>query len=154
MTISRTQEELLEALFARSIPNEVTGCLLWQGPVAGKGYGITCWQGKQVYIHRIAYHFANPTEKLDVIRHTCDTPNCWAEDHLRNGTTADNVADKIAKGRMPIGESLSNTSKFTEEQIREIRSSQMNLYAAAAHYGCTASNIYYIRARKSWKHVA
>ena len=34
-----------------------------------------------------------------VVMHTCDNPACCNPLHLRLGTTADNVADKWAKGR-------------------------------------------------------
>lgn len=69
----RSQDELIQHLFDRSILNEDTGCILWQGCTAGKGYGVVGYQGRQQYVHRLAYQFENPNEELNIIRHTCDT---------------------------------------------------------------------------------
>jgi hypothetical protein len=148
----RTQDELIDHLLTRSVFDEKTGCLLWQGPIAGKGYGVTCWQGKQVYIHRIAYHFEYPDEAIDVIRHTCDTPNCWRIEHLVNGTTAENRADMLNKRRHAHGSGIANAA-FKDSQIIEIRESSMNLYQLAFIHKVTPSTIHYIRTRKTWKHV-
>lgn len=150
--IQRTWQELVDHLMENSIYDEDSGCLLWMGCTAGRGYGVTCWQGKQVYVHRIAYKFEYPDEKIDVIRHTCDTPNCWRIEHLCNGTTLDNISDKINKGRQPIGAQVHNAA-FHDDQIREIRASPLNLYELAAVYKVTPSTIHYIRARKTWKHI-
>lgn len=148
----RTQDQLIDHLLSRSIYDESTGCILWQGSVAGKGYGVTCWQSKQVYIHRIAYQFEYPNEEIEVIRHTCDTPNCWNIEHLRNGSTQDNVDDKVNKRRHIYGSDNYN-AKFTEDDIRVIRSSELNLYELAVQYDVSPSNIHYIRSFKTWKHV-
>lgn len=148
----RTEDELIEHLLANSILDEETGCVLWQGSVAGKGYGVTCWQAKQVYIHRIVYQFMHLNEEMKVIRHSCDTPNCWRIDHLFNGTTQDNVDDKINKKRHVFG-SASHNASFRESQIIEIRNSPLNLYQLGEIYKVTPSTIHYIRARKTWKHV-
>lgn len=61
---------------------------------AGEGYGVICYQGKQIYIHRLIYEYVFG-ELPNIIRHSCDTPNCWNPDHLHDGTHADNVADKV-----------------------------------------------------------
>jgi hypothetical protein len=148
----RTEEELIDHIFANSFYDEETGCYLWQGCVAGEGYGVTCWESKQVYIHRIIYQFDNPNEIINVIRHTCDTPNCWCPDHLRNGTTQDNVNDKVLKGRHIFG-SANYNARFTENDIRIIRGSELNIYQLAKAYDVTPSNIHYIRTYKTWRHV-
>lgn len=150
---TRTQDEMIEHLFNCSIIDHDTGCILWQGCTAGKGYGVVGWQGGQIYVHKLAYQFECPDEEQDVIRHTCDQPNCWRIEHLVNGTTQDNVDDKVAKRRHIFGSANYNTT-FTEDDIVEIRSSPLNLYQLGAKYNVTPSTIHYIRARKTWKHVA
>jgi hypothetical protein len=149
----RSKNELLTALYKRSIIDPKTGCLLWQGATSGQmGYGVTCWQGKQTYIHRLIYSFAHPEEILEIVRHTCDTPRCWNIEHLLNGTTADNVMDKIERGRHIYGSENYN-AKFSEDQIIDIRNSSLNIYELGVIYKVTPSTIHYIRARKTWKHV-
>ena len=151
--IPRTEEELIEHLLENSIVDEETDCILWQGSVSGQmGYGVTCWEGRQVYIHRWAYQIAHPDEVIEVIRHSCDRPRCWNLDHLLNGTVQDNTNDKIERGRLIRG-SKNYNARFTEAQIVEIRNSPLNLYQLAAIYDVSPPTIHYIKARKTWKHV-
>ena len=150
--MKRTLDELIDHLLDNSIVDEVTGCILWQGCTAGKGYGVIHFEGRQMYIHRLAYSIEYPNEKLDVIRHSCDTPNCWRIEHLFNGSTQDNVDDKVLKKRHIFGKDNYN-SHLTEQDIKDIRSSSLNLYRLAEKYNVTASNIYYIRTKKTWRHV-
>ena len=44
-------------------------------------------------------------------------------------------------------------SKFTEDQIRDIRKDNRTLQAIAKDYGCYFSTIHKIKKRESWKHV-
>ncbi len=143
--------DLAIRLWAKS--EYVGDCLIWNGCVAGqREYGVIGWLGGQVYIHRLIYQLHNPDIILDTVRHTCDTPRCWNIDHLINGTTAENVDDKVAKLRHIFGSRNWNT-KFTDTDIVDIRSSTKNLYELGKQYDVTPSTIHYIRARKTWKHV-
>ena len=96
-------------------------CLIWQpksrvGPYGAVGYG-----GKQWLAHRLAFVFAGGTLKDgDVVRHRCDTPLCVEPTHLIKGTHADNVADKVERGRQQRGETHP-ASKLTASQVAEIR---------------------------------
>lgn len=84
-------------------------CLEWQGPLL-KGYPAfnTSFEGKKYHglIHRIAYQiFYNDDLTSDnIICHKCDNPKCFNPLHLFKGTHADNVADKVRKGRQAKGE--------------------------------------------------
>lgn len=73
-------------------------CWEWQNATSHNGYGVTGYQGKQWKVHRLVY-FAETGELPEVVRHTCDNPLCVRPNHLRGGTTADNVADRVAKDR-------------------------------------------------------
>jgi hypothetical protein len=68
------------------------------------------------YAHRYVYelfHGAPPADKPQVL-HTCDNPCCVNPDHLYAGTDADNVRDRVERGR-------SSHVKFTLDEIRDIR---------------------------------
>jgi hypothetical protein len=151
--LNYTDEEidhLAKRLWSQS--HEYGACILWEGPRAGKGYGVISWQGKQVYIHRLIYQLHNPDAILDIVRHTCDTPNCWEIDHLINGSTAENVDDKIKKLRHVFGMDNYNT-KLTDDDVRAIRASTKTHEQIGIEFGVHRATIHYIRARKTWKHI-
>lgn len=147
-----TPAERLEAYVKRGQPNE---CWEWTRGCS-KGYGnLSVGNGKYRPAHIVAWEIANNTAlpKGMVIRHTCDNPPCCNPAHLLIGTPADNMADKVARGRQPRGESMA-TSKLTQQQVAEIR----KRYAAggirqkdiAAEYGITQSNVSFLVRNITW----
>lgn len=89
-----------------SEPNE-HGCVIWLGCKTPKGYGhlakVTVNQSEQI-AHRIAYAlYVGEIPKGAHVLHRCDVPSCVNPEHLFVGTNADNVADKVAKGRSFLG---------------------------------------------------
>lgn len=77
-----------------------SGCWLWTGDKAKKGYGRLKIEGKRVYAHRAMWEEkvgAIPAGQL--VCHTCDNPSCVRPDHLFLGTQFDNMGDASAKGR-------------------------------------------------------
>lgn len=59
--------------------------------------------------------------------HTCDVENCISEDHLFEGTAADNIGDCIDKGRFAVG------SRHGSKTMRE------NWSSGDSHYSRTNS---------------
>lgn len=81
-----------------------SGCKLWFGASVPAGYGVMYYEGRQQYTHRVAWqltHGAIPPGLL--VLHECDTPACINAKHLFLGTDADNMADKMRKGRWKGG---------------------------------------------------
>lgn len=74
-------------------------CWLWSGYCDPAGYGRLQAPGFGNYAHRAAYGIANGCIPKLFVLHSCDRPACCNPAHLREGTQADNVADREARGR-------------------------------------------------------
>lgn len=71
--------------------------------------------------HRIAWELVNgPVPQGMCVRHTCDTPPCCNPEHLILGSQAENMKDKIGRGRHPVGDQAPN-AKLSPEKVRSIR---------------------------------
>jgi hypothetical protein len=73
--------------------------------------------------------------------------------NLEWGTHTNNMRDKQGHGTETQGEDH-HWAKLTEEQVREIRAANATERSLAQQYGVSQVAIHYIRARKTWKHVA
>jgi hypothetical protein len=88
--------------------------------------------------------------------HRCDNPPCCNPDHLWLGTNADNVADKMAKGRQPVQDQRgerNTAAKLTAADVEKIRGmirAGMTNIAIAARFGVTHQLISRIRRGKAW----
>lgn len=52
---------------------------------------------RHLLAHRVAFElYVGPLAPNEVVRHTCDLPLCCNPRHLRKGTQAENIADKLA----------------------------------------------------------
>lgn len=98
-------------------------CIEWMKGRDKDGYGKTSVGGKHVRAHRLAYCVSNgvPLESIKglQIRHKCDNPSCVNPEHLEAGTNADNMRDKVERGRQAKGESM-GLSKLTELHVKQI----------------------------------
>lgn len=108
---------LLERLGRRTVLQGE--CWLWIGSkLMPFGYGQITSAGKTLLAHRVSYeqHVGPIPAGLNVLHH-CDRPECWNPAHLFLGTHADNVADKVSKGRQYRGERHHNFT-LTDEDLR------------------------------------
>ena len=111
--------------------------------------------GKTTKLHRVIYELHNgPIPKGMFVCHTCDNPSCCNPSHLFLGTPKDNSDDKVNKGRQTKGEDI-HSSKFTEDEIIEIRSRLQNegTRKLAKEFGVSRTTMKCIKKRKTWGHV-
>src|SRR5262249_43011789 len=71
----------------------------WTGYRDDDGYGIFTWSGPagtrvKFRAHRVAWAIVNGAQPTGVIRHLCDHPPCCRPGCLKDGTQADNIADR------------------------------------------------------------
>ena len=80
-------------------------CWLWTAAINKTGYGdFYASRTKHVLAHRFSWvlHYGPVPDGLFVCHH-CDNPRCVRPDHLWLGTTQENTADMLKKGRHRFG---------------------------------------------------
>ena len=134
-------------------------CLIASGKPNNKGYKCTYFLGRRMVAHRAAYIAAHGEipPGLDVC-HRCDNRACVNPAHLFLGTRKENMADCIAKGRMPRGEQRAH-AKLTAETVMEIKrrlagGPRGTAAALAREFGVGHRTIGKIKNGEKWSHVA
>ena len=149
-------------------------CWLWTGTVHHSGRGII-WvsDGRRAQIaSRVAWELTNgPIPEGMLVCHHCDNPLCVNPAHLFLGTSADNSADMVRKGRQAIGDRSGPRlyperrrrgeshpdAKLTEEDVRTIRQWYANggvlQREIGDRYGISQANVSAILLRKTWEHI-
>lgn len=130
------------------------GCHIWTGPITNHGYGrVTFGKHKSTGAHRASYqHFVGPLKDDEIIMHECDVPLCVNPLHLRKGTQAENIADKVAKKRQAAGEAH-GMSKLSDDQVREIISGTQDVTALAVLFHVSPCTVRQIRSGLYWRHI-
>ena len=96
-------------------------CWVWQAAKSKAGYGYFRVGDKMQLAHRFVMGLPGAGVSPEIcVCHHCDNPSCVRPDHLFLGTHADNVQDKIAKGRGQKGSAMGK-AKLSESDIPRIR---------------------------------
>jgi len=138
------------------------GCWVWRGGKASAGYGHIRSRGTIIQTHRLSWELMNgPIPEGMYVCHRCDNPPCVNPDHLFLGTGADNVNDKMAKGRYrkgaPCRGESNNKAKLTTAQVLQIRKEYQPRVVIMTHlasrFGVCRDTIRKILNRKLWSHI-
>lgn len=79
---------------------EYPNCWIWMAYRNKKGYGRFRVQNKMWLAHRVSWSLSNgEIPKGKQILHKCDNPPCVNPDHLKLGTSVDNMRDRDQRRR-------------------------------------------------------
>lgn len=117
------------------------------------GYPRITLLGRLQRISRILYekHNGQIPDGM-VLRHTCDNPGCINLAHLIIGTHADNVADRVLRGRSAVGV-RNGRSKLNEQQVQQILGSTASHCSLSRQFGVSEKTIRLIRQGRNWASV-
>jgi hypothetical protein len=131
-------------------------CLIWPFSLTANGYGQVTFQGKGETAHRVAFLVTHGHWPTPQGQHTCDVPACFNPRHIIEGTPAQNMADKVSRGRANFckGEKHGN-AKLTKEIVFQIRA-DYPLYGSTitgANHGISRQSVCDIVFGRTWQHV-
>jgi hypothetical protein len=109
----------------------------------------------QLYVHRLSFELSHgPIPEGMKVCHQCDVRNCIEPAHLFLGTTADNQADMVEKGRSLFGV-RHNLAELSAEDVLEIRAlwaqGGVTQVGLAARFATTKGNVSQIVRGKRWR---
>jgi len=153
---------LQERLEKNIITVQDTGCWEWQAYKNEAGYAIMSLNNKTTRVHRIAYELYNESKIPNglIVCHSCDNPCCINPEHLWLGTHADNVNDKVNKGRAMGGSNKGEINPqriLNEYEVLEIRekysTGNYTQEELGTEYSVSRSAIKMVVNRNNWKHI-
>jgi hypothetical protein len=140
-------------------------CWPWLGYKNEQGYGRVMIDEWSYYAHRVIFNLVNPnvielsapksSDEYGFLLHSCDNPSCCNPKHLRVGTHAENMADKVAKNRQktfPTDTGPRCKLTMTQaRQARQLKKDGMSTRDLAAQFGISLPSMKTLLAGKSYK---
>lgn len=133
-------------------------CWRWTGTPEASGYArFYLTHTTRNYVHRISYELHHGPIPPDLeTRHKCGVRLCVNVAHLSVGTAKDNAADRDGHGKTVRGERYWS-AKLTANDVKIIRSEfqtgKWSKKALARRFDVSATLIFQIVNRQSWRHV-
>lgn len=146
------------AFIEQAVSHRGDDCLVWPYTIGADGYGRVWIDGKPLLAHRVVcseVHGPAPSDEHEAAHdyggHPCTSRACVNGHHLRWATHADNEADKILHGSLPVGE-RNGFSKLTEDQVTQIYAlrGKKDAEDIAEMFGVSGWTIRSIHEGKNW----
>ncbi len=132
-------------------------CWIWTSSVNKDGYGKYTVGGKTFRAHKFAWERASgPVPDGKVLMHFCDQPRCCKPAHMSVATHAENMTDKVNKGRQAKGECV-GSAKLSDEIVLRIRAEyvfrKVTYKDLSIRYGVSKDCIQKAVRSINWKHL-
>lgn len=134
------------------------GCWLWSGATTPDGYGSINCGARSNLAHRVSWTVFRGDPGALCVLHRCDIPACVNPDHLFLGTNADNVKDRVTKGRSSGGSHKGlehpnvRLSPADVKRIRTMAAARMRPQRLiAAQYGISQGHVSTLLHEKRWR---
>lgn len=149
--------ELQELFEKQFIPEPMSGCWLWIGPLFKRG-GYACFTCRpaglqMVRANRLSWKiYCGPVADDEHILHRCDNRICVNPDHLFKGDQIINMRDKVSKDRQDRGE-IHGMAKLSEDEAISIIADRRLQRLIAADHGVSVPTVSDIKRGRSWAHL-
>lgn len=99
--------ELIKLLWERTElgpGKRIDRCWLWKGAIKDNGYGVFTYDGTPLHLHRLSLciflgrKYKDPSWIACHIDLHCRNRNCWNPLHIYEGTSSDNMNDRVKSG--------------------------------------------------------
>lgn len=140
------------------VRHDHSGCWIWLGArkrvkAATQAYGNVWMDGRYEVAHRAFYLLlVGPIPEGAVLRHSCDVGLCVNPAHLIAGTSRENTADMVARGRSARG-ARNGGARLTDHDVRAIRrglTAGKTQQAVAQEFAVSRSTVGAIATRRRW----
>ncbi len=136
-------------------------CWLWTAAKDRHGYGrfriaendefyVQAATVGQVGAHQYAYALATGTWPTMLVLHHCDVRSCVRPEHLYEGSTADNMRDRHARGPVSRGEAYEK-ARLTVQDVRDLRAGRRTPAEVAEEREVQEQTAKHARDRITWK---
>ena len=151
-------QRLLDWILEQTVTTP-SGCMEWQGDRLPNNYGRMWYRRKTRSVARVVMYLRGelaelkaPTVHDPQVLHRCDNPPCINPDHLWIGTTQENTADKMRKGRYlcRYGEDHPSTlfRDADVQRIHSLRAEGLFQRQIASEIGCSQSYVHLVLSGK------
>lgn len=151
---------LIRRFWSKVDKSNLGGCWEWTAHFSG-GYGRLCTRvdgkWKHQNVHRLSWviHYSDIPDGLFVC-HKCDNKKCVNPEHLFLGTPADNMHDKMKKGRDVSNGTYANSRLTAGDVLKvfELREQGLTHQQIADQFQLSRPSITYLLNRKTHQRVA